>query len=267
MKFTLGILGGGNMAEAIVKAILSSGVLPASAMIVSDPQPARREIFDKLGVAATDHNPSVIGGSLQIMLAVKPQMLAACAADLAAIDPKRQIVLSIMAGITCAKMTALIGKELRIIRIMPNTPLIVGLGMSGIALGPGARAGDEDLAVRIFKAAGEAVMVGESDIDAVTAVSGSGPAYLFYLAEAMSEAARSLYLTPQAAELLTRQTLLGAAKLLACSGEAPEVLRRKVTSPGGTTQAAIEHMESRQVRGHIIRAIQIAAERSRELGK
>jgi pyrroline-5-carboxylate reductase len=267
MTHTLGILGGGNMAEAIVKAILDRRVLSASQLIVSDPQQPRRRLFESMGVAATDRNADVIAGSEQVMLAVKPQMLPALADDLKRIDAERQVVVSIMAGITCRKLAATAAQPLRIIRVMPNTPLMVGRGMSGLALGPDAKAGDEALSLRIFQAAGEAVVVAESDLDALTAVSGSGPAYLFYLAEAMNQAAIELNLAPQAASLLVRQTLLGAAELLTRSGEDPAALRKKVTSPGGTTQAAVEHMESHDVRRHIAQAISRAAQRSRELGQ
>jgi len=267
MDYELGIIGAGNMAEAIVRAVIDHQIIAAGRMIVSDPLPQRREMFQKLGVATTESNEQVVTRSSQVMLAVKPQSLKTLGDALKLIDPGQQIVLSIMAGIRSVKITELAGKALRVVRVMPNTPLMVGRGMSGIARGEGARDGDELLAMQIFRAAGEAVMVREEDLDAVTAVSGSGPAYIFYLAEAMIEAAQSLNLPPDAAKLLTQQTILGAAELLTRSGESPDQLRRKVTSPGGTTQAAIEHMESQKVRQHIADAIRKAAERSRELGK
>jgi pyrroline-5-carboxylate reductase len=267
MEYELGIIGAGNMAEAIVKAVVDNQIIAPRKIIVSDPVPQRRAIFEAMGVLAVDSNLQVITRSSQVMLAVKPQMLKALGEELRQIDPERQIVLSIMAGVRSPKINELAGKTLRVIRIMPNTPLMVGRGMSGIARGEGSREGDELVAMQIFRAAGEAVTVREEDIDAVTAVSGSGPAYVFYLAEAMMEAATSLELSPGAARLLTQQTILGAAELLVKSGEPADVLRRKVTSPGGTTQAAIEHMESKQVRQHIADAVRAAAARSRELGK
>ena len=155
----------------------------------------------------------------------------------------------------------------KVLRIMPNTPLLVGQGMSAIALGRHAHMGDEVLAMGIFQSAGEAVLLGEELLDAVTAVSGSGPAYLFYLAEAMAEAARDLGLKGKLPEVLTRQTLLGAAQLLCDSDASAAELRRRVTSPGGTTEAAITHMDKSKMKAVVGNAIRKAEQRSRELGK
>ncbi|MBI1369343.1 MAG: pyrroline-5-carboxylate reductase [Planctomycetes bacterium] len=267
MEYELGIIGGGNMAEAIVRAAVDRGVLDSKKVIVSDPAGQRRKVFDAMGVLAVESNQQVILDAAQIMLAIKPQMLPTVAADLQSLDAERQIVMSIMAGITTKKLAATVGKKLRIVRVMPNTPLMVGIGMSGVAVGVDANEGDDLLAMQIFGASGEAVRLAEDAIDAVTAVSGSGPAYVFYLAEAMTEAAKSLDLPDDVAALLTQQTILGAATLMRQSPDTPAELRRKVTSPGGTTQAAIETMDRHQIKAHIIEAIQAAAARSRELGK
>ncbi len=267
MQYELGFIGGGNMAEAIVRAAVQNRIVPPQRIIVSDPVEKRLALFELLGVKTTTDNAGVVASSRQVVLAVKPQTLPKLAGELSKLDAERQWIISIMAGIRCEKIETLAGKPTRIVRVMPNTPLLVGQGMSGVAMGPHARPGDEALALQLFSAAGKAVMVREDELDAVTAVSGSGPAYLFYLAEAMAEAAESLGLSPQQADRLSRQTLLGAAKLLAESTDAPAELRRKVTSPGGTTQAAVEHMESQQVKTHIIEAIRRAADRSRALGQ
>ena len=267
MRYELGIIGGGNMAEAILRAVVDNHIISAERIVVSEPQAERRAMLEPLGVALTDDNQQVVAGSSQVMLAVKPQTLAAVSDSLKAVDPARQIVLSIMAGVSTRRIAEVTGKPARVIRIMPNTPLLVGLGMSAIAMGEHARSGDELLSLQIFRAAGEAVMVHETQMDAVTAVSGSGPAYVFYLAEAMTDAARQLGLDDASAKLLVQQTILGAAKLMKDSSDDPAALRRKVTSPGGTTQAAIEHMESSELKRHIIDALGKAASRSRELGK
>lgn len=270
MKYELGFIGGGNMAEAIVRAAVERGIVEAGKIIVSDPVASRRSMFADLQVAATESNAAVIAESRQIVLAIKPQMfpgVANLAEELKATDSDKQIIISIMAGVTVAKIEAAIGRPARVVRVMPNTPLLVGLGMSAIAIGPHAKAGDELLAMQLFSAAGEAIRVEERDLDAVTAVSGSGPAYVFYLAEAMIEAAKSLGLSDEHAALLTKQTILGAAKLMKDSTDPPQELRRKVTSPGGTTQAAVEHMESRGLKPHVVNAIKLAAERSRDLGR
>jgi len=267
MQYELGVLGAGNMAEAIVKGAIDNDVLEPEKIIVADPVAERRVLFEQLGCATAEQNTSVIENAAQIMIAVKPQIFPDVAEQLKAADPERQIVISIMAGLRTQKIVDAVGRPLRIVRVMPNTPLLAGQGMSAIALGEHANAGDELLAMQIFQAAGEAVELEESDMDAVTAVSGSGPAYVFYLAEAISEAARSLGLKADVADLLTQQTILGAATLMKKSDDPPAELRRKVTSPGGTTQAALEHMEEQQVRQHIMQAVRAAADRSKELGK
>jgi len=271
MQYELGVLGAGNMAEAIVKGAIDNDVLEPEKIIVADPVAERRVLFEQLGCATAEQNTSVIENAAQIMIAVKPQIFPDVAEQLKAADPERQIVISIMitimAGLRTQKIVDAVGRPLRIVRVMPNTPLLAGQGMSAIARGEHANAGDELLAMQIFQAAGEAVELEESDMDAVTAVSGSGPAYVFYLAEAISEAARSLGLKADVADLLTQQTILGAATLMKKSDDPPAELRRKVTSPGGTTQAALEHMEEQQVRQHIMQAVRAAADRSKELGK
>jgi len=305
MRYLLGFLGAGNMAEAIAKAAIDGGVVPASQMIAADPSDVRRDVFARLGIATTIDNKEVIGQSSQVMLAVKPQMMRQVAADLAACGSADQIIQSIMAGISIAKLNAAIveagGKPMRIVRVMPNTPMMLGHGMAGIATATGwhgqaaARVGlpveersihgqtaadrglpvphlDDDpaeLAFKLFSAGGKAIRVDESLIDAITAVSGSGPAYLFYLAEAMQQAATDLGLGEHA-RMLVAQTLLGAAHLLMASPDdsgGPAELRRKVTSPGGTTEAAIRTMDAAGVSKAIIEAIKAAERRGKELGK
>lgn len=267
MKYELGLIGGGNMAEAIVRAVVGHGIVEAGKIIVSDPQEGRRAAMRSIGVVMTASNREVITESRQVMLATKPQVLGSIAEDLRALDAEQQIVLSIMAGVSAAKIEAVVGRAVRVVRVMPNTPLMIGRGMSAIALGGAAKDGDELLAMQVFRAAGEAVRVSEAEMDAVTAVSGSGPAYVFYLAEAMIAAAKELGLNDDLAKLMGTQTVLGAAELLKSTGEAPEELRRKVTSPGGTTQAAIEHLDATGVKQHVVAAIRRAAQRSAELGK
>lgn len=272
MDYELGCIGGGNMAEAIIKGAIASGVLEAKSIIVSEPVEERRAIFDALGVMTTDDNRRAIGWASQVMLAVKPQMFGDIADDLREIDAERQILLSILTGIKSAKMEEVLGFEARIIRVMPNTPLLVGAGMSAIAAGGHAHKGDELLAMQIFGSAGEGVMVEEDDMDAVTVVSGSGPAYVFYLAEAMTEAGVALGLTEELAGILTRQTIYGAAKLMRESAEgetpiSPAELRARVTSKGGTTHEAITHMEEAGLKGIVEVALAKAKARSEELGK
>ena len=220
MNYQLGFIGGGNMAEAISRAAIGSGVVGAKAIIVADPSGPRRAVFDAMGVATTDHNTQVIEQAEQIVLAVKPQMFLTVAPELRGVVFDKQIIVSIMAGFSTQRIASAIGGPVRVIRVMPNTPLMVGAGMAGVALGEHAQAGDEDLTLRLLGAAGKAIVVHESLIDAVTAVSGSGPAYVFYLAEAMADAAHQMGLDEHT-DVLVRQTILGAAKLLAESPDAP----------------------------------------------
>jgi len=270
MQYELGFIGAGYMAEAIAKAAINKGLLHAGQIIASDPNPQRQSVFGELGIVAGADNHSVITQSKQILLAVKPQVMAQAAVDLGSHGAADQVVLSIMAGITTQKLGQAIAKEgavphPRIVRVMPNTPLQVGFGMAAVALGQDAQEGDEALAMWLFGAAGEVVLVEESKLDAVTALSGSGPAYVFYLAEAMQRAATTLGLEEHA-EALVRQTILGAAHLMIASRDTPAQLRSKVTSPGGTTEAAIKHLEAHHAADTIIDAIQAAHQRSIELG-
>lgn len=264
--YTLGFIGAGNMAEAIAKAAVDGKVVPAKKIIAADPSEARRDAFVTYNIQTTEDNAAVVAESEQVLLAVKPQMLASIAPVLKQHLTDEQVVISIMAGITSAKLEAAIGKPARIVRVMPNTPMMVGRGMAGIALGEHAQEGDDELALNLFTAGdSHAIRVDESQIDAITAVSGSGPAYLFYLAEAMHDAAVKLGLAEHA-DTLVRQTLLGAATLLDGSIDTPAELRRKVTSPGGTTEAAIKVMDERTVKAAIVDALKAAEARSKELG-
>ena len=253
------------MAEAIARSAIDQEVLAPQQIIAADPSPQRLALFDSMQITVAAENRAVINQAAHVVLAIKPQMLDSIGADLAAIDVDRQVLISIMAGITSGKLEQAIGKPARIVRIMPNTPVLVGCGMAAIALGPHARKGDDDLAMNLFGAAGQAIRVDEAQLDAVTAVSGSGPAYVFYLAEIMARAAADLGLAEQADQLV-RQTVLGAATLLARSDDSAADLRRKVTSAGGTTEAALSHMAGHGVAEVIMQAIAAARERSEELG-
>lgn len=268
MSYKLAFIGAGNMAEAIARAAIDHHVVPAKDIIAADPSPERRDLFRDMGVDIAANNAAAVKDAQQILLAVKPQMFTAVAAELAEHLRPEQVVISIMAGVTTAKLAAALAGPKgspRIVRAMPNTPLMVGRGMTGLALAANAKAGDDELAMRLFSAAGQAVRVDEAQLDAVTAVSGSGPAYLFYLAEAMQQAAEELGLGEDA-RLLVAQTLLGASELLKGSPRTATELRRQVTSPGGTTQAAIEAMDRANVRDSIVSAIRAAHARSKELG-
>ena len=239
--------------------------MPVTKIFAADPAMPRRGVFQQIGITTGPEAADVISRCRVVVLAVKPQTLPKLGPALSKIDPQEQVVISIMAGVTCAAIQKYIDGPARIVRVMPNTPLLVGWGMSGVAAGPNATDADVDFVLKLFGAAGEAVRVEEDKLDAVTAVSGSGPAYFFYLAEAMHHAAEELGLGEHA-DLLVAQTLRGAAELLWHAPEPPAELRHKVTSPGGTTEAAINHMETNGVNEIIVQALHAARDRSVELG-
>ncbi|MEX0655592.1 MAG: pyrroline-5-carboxylate reductase [Phycisphaeraceae bacterium] len=263
--YKLAFIGAGNMAEAIARAAVDKGVLEARQIVAVDPSSDRRELFASLGMAAVASISEAVTVSEQVVLAVKPQTLTDIGGELAGCVSDEHIVVSIMAGQRAAKIEQAVGRALRVVRVMPNTPMLVGQGMAAVALGEHAQADDDALAMKLFEAGGRAIRVDESQMDAITAVSGSGPAYLFYLAEAMEQAARDLGLGEHA-ELLVAQTLQGAAKLLAESPDTAATLRRKVTSPGGTTEAAIQHLEASGSLDTFVSAVKAAERRSKELG-
>jgi len=263
----LGFVGAGNMAEAICRGAISGGVVEAGSVIACDVMPQRLLIFEALGARKTESVREVAERSETIILAVKPQNAADVLGELAGLVSPPKLLVSICAGVTTATIEAALGEGAPVVRVMPNTPLLVGKGMSALAAGRWATPGDLERAEAVFSAVGDAVVLDEADIDAVTAVSGSGPAYVFYLVEAMTEAGVAEGLDRKVAERLARRTAEGAGELLAASQEPAEELRRRVTSPGGTTQAAVELMEQDGVKESLVRAVRRAAERSRELGR
>ena len=265
MKYELGFIGAGNMAEAIVRAAIDKDIIRATKIIASDPSDERRSAFAGLGTDVTTDGKHVISESQQVLLAIKPQTLKNIGPELAAVNPTMQVIISIMAGVSTVKIASVIGKSAKLIRVMPNTPLQVACGMAAIALGSSAKPDDAALTQQLFGAAGETIMVDECEIDAITAVSGSGPAYLFYLAEAMQVAAEDLGLGQHANQLVC-QTLIGSATLLSKQNLSANQLRQQVTSPGGTTEAAIKHLDANKTKEVFINAIKAAEQRSKELG-
>jgi pyrroline-5-carboxylate reductase len=263
---TFGIIGGGNMAEAILRGALASGFLQKDKVVVADVSAQRREAMAKTGVTCVDDNLAP-ARCHTILLAVKPQVMAAVLDPIAATVAGDALVISIAAGVSTTAIDRRLGGRGRIVRVMPNTPMLAGAGMSALCAGPRATPDDLAWAKGLFAASGQTVIVEEPMMDAVTAVSGSGPAYFFYLIEAMIEAGVMEGLPSDVAATLAIATCAGAAKLLAQTGDKPEALRAKVTSPNGTTQRAIETMEIAGVKAALITAVRAAAARSRELGR
>ncbi|MCA9285105.1 MAG: pyrroline-5-carboxylate reductase [Phycisphaerales bacterium] len=258
-------IGAGNMGQAILRGAFAAGVLSPAETLVVDPDPARRASLAALG-CPIDADPAAAHGCGTIMLAVKPQVFPEVAARLGTLEAPT-IVISIMAGVRSERIRAALGDQARVVRVMPNTPAQLRCGMAAIASGAGAEPGDDDLARRLFEAIGLAIEVPEDMMDAVTAVSGSGPAYIFLLAEAMEEGARRLGFDDNQARVLVSQTVLGAATLLAAERGDPTALRAAVTSKGGTTAAAIESMLGAGILDAIVRGIAAAEARGRELGQ
>jgi len=262
MKLTF--IGAGNMAEAIVAGIVDKQVVAAGDICVTDISEIRLQHFlEKYRVATSLHNAAAIAQADTVVLSVKPQIFPEVWPEIEAALKPDALVISIMAGIPSAKIAG--GKPIRVVRIMPNTPSLVGEGASGIAAGEFATEEDLHVAETLMAAVGTTAFVTEEEIDAVTALSGSGPAYVFYLLESMLEAAGQMGLNSGTSRELALATVIGAAKLMQETGEEADVLRGKVTSKGGTTEAAIHAMEDRNVKEAIVAAMLAAQSRSREL--
>jgi pyrroline-5-carboxylate reductase len=268
MKGNLVFLGAGNMAEALVSGLLACNRWPRARIIVTDIAEERRRLFvEKFGVQAQSDNAAAVAGAAVVVLAVKPQMLAEVFAAIRAALPADALIVSIAAGITTAKIENALGGQVRVVRSMPNTPALVGCGVAAICGGLHAKPADLDTAQDLLSATGEVVRVEEAAMDAVTAVSGSGPAYVFYLMEAMLEAARRMGLAGDVARKLVYTTVKGSAELILRHKLPPEELRARVTSKGGTTAAAIAVKDRREVKAAIIEAMLAAQARAAELAK
>jgi pyrroline-5-carboxylate reductase len=268
-KRILAIVGAGNMAEGILACALDTGVFEPGQVRAADPVAERRQLFaEKFGVQVTADPAEAAQGVGVLLLSVKPQTFHAEAAALAAAVCKDCCIISIMAGITTETIEQKLGGNARVIRAMPNLPIRLAAGVTGLCKGQYATDEDMALAMQLFQAGGGAVALeDEGLIDAVTAVSGSGPAYFYYFVEAMTEAGVGLGLSREQALVLAEYTCLGAGRMMVETGEDPGVLRQKVSSKGGTTLAALEVMEQADVKGKIRAAVQRAFERARELGR
>lgn len=263
----IGFIGGGNMAEALIRGLLAGGV-PAADLAVAEPFDERRAFLaDRYGVASSADNGSVAAASDVIVLAVKPQTAPAVLAELGAAVTPAKLLVSIMAGIGTEAIEAACPAGARVVRVMPNTPALVLEAASAIAAGSGATGDDLSLARRIFELVGKAWLVEEKLLDAVTGLSGSGPAYVLTFIEALSDAGVKNGLPRDVASGLAAQTVLGTAQLLLETREHPAQLKEKVTSPGGTTIAGLHVLDKDGFRGTVISAVDAATARSKELGK
>lgn len=261
---TLTFIGAGNMAGSLIRGLLRDGYQPAQ-LRVTDPVEAQLKPFAELGIPTYADNNAAIKDADVVVLAVKPQIAQAVVSELRALQPQ-QLLLSIAAGINLSSLANWSNPTQAIVRCMPNTPALLGAGMSALYANPHCAPAQAASAEQILKAAGDTVWVSaEKALDAVTAVSGSGPAYFFLLMEAMVQGGVNLGLDHDTATRLTLQTAYGAALMARESADSPAVLRQNVTSPGGTTAAALQVMLDRELPATIVAALQAADSRAAEL--
>jgi pyrroline-5-carboxylate reductase len=264
---TLGFLGFGNMGRAMACGLLETGTVGVKHLAAYDIDPARRAEAAEIGLRACSDAGELARESTVLLLAVKPQMMDEALSQIRPHFNPKTLVISIAAGISIAYIQQRLGETARVVRVMPNTPALVGAGAAGIALAPVCTEHDAAVARAIFEAVGIVEMVAEDALHAVTAVSGSGPAYFFYLVECLVKAAVAQGLPEAKAARLAAQTLTGAGLLLRHTAEPASVLRERVTSKGGTTEAALNAFRERGLDQVIGAGVEAAARRSRELGQ
>ena len=259
------ILGVGVMGEALLSGLIHAG-RPVESLLVGEKRPDRAaELVERYGVAVEADNRLAVRACETVVVVVKPQDMADLLAEIADELRPGQLVVSLAAGITTGFIEERLPQGVAVVRVMPNTPALVDEGMATISAGSHCDAAHLELAESLLRATGHVMLVPERQQDAVTAISGSGPAYLFFVVEAMIEAGVHLGLPRTTASELVVQTVVGSAKLLRETGEHPTVLRERVTSPGGTTAAAIRELEDHKVRAAFLTAMKAACDRSREL--
>ncbi len=263
----IGFIGAGRMAESLISGMLEAGLAPAGRIFASDPSEERRQAVRRLiGENVFSDNSELVDACDVIVLSVKPNVLAHVAAEVAVRIGERRLLLSIAPGITLKQLAKQFGAT-RVIRAMPNTPATVGMGATAFCTSKGVDEGDSRLAESIFSAVGLCIEVTEDLMDAVTGLSGSGPAYAFMAIQALSDGGVKMGLGRADATRLAAQTLLGAAGLVLSSGEHPEKLKDAVTTPGGTTIEGLHALERSGFRKALIDAVEAATLKSRELGR
>jgi pyrroline-5-carboxylate reductase len=264
----VGFLGAGRMATALASAWLRAGRIVAEQTLASDPLAAAREAFHQTtGCPTTADNRTVASQADLLILAVKPQSMPALLAEIREpVSQRRPLVVSIAAGITLKQLASGLGEQTRLIRVMPNTPCLVGASASGYAAGEQATADDVALVQSLLDEVGKAFRVSESLLDAVTGLSGSGPAFVYLIIEALSDGGVRMGLPRDVATVLAAQTVLGAARMVLETEMHPGALKDAVASPGGTTIAGLHELERAAVRGALMNAVEAATRRASELG-
>jgi pyrroline-5-carboxylate reductase len=265
----IGFVGGGNMAAALIRGLLAAGLYHADELWASDVDARKRAALRRrFGISVTANNAELVRGSKLVVLAVKPQIIDPVLMELRDASTPAKVFLSIAAGVTTTRLEAGLGARRRVLRVMPNTPALVGKGVSVLVRGRHATAADQRLGLRVLRAVGEAVAVADERwLDAVTGLSGSGPAYVYLFAESLIAGGIKVGLPAALATRLALQTLSGAAAMLQETGESPQALRAMVTSPGGTTVAGLGELETRGFQEAVAAAVVTATRRSRELGR
>jgi pyrroline-5-carboxylate reductase len=266
--YRVGFLGAGKMATALARGWISAGLLSPNQILAGDPAPQARNSFsgETKGKISAD-NRDVVSGSDVLVLAVKPQIMPTLLNDIRPVVASRHLVISIAAGINLQTLSSGLGETCRLIRVMPNTGCLVGASASAYTSGASATAEDIALVERLLQAVGIAFRLPEHLLDAVTGLSGSGPAFVFVMIEALSDGGVRVGLPRDVATALAAQTVFGAAKMVLETGSHPGVLKDLVASPGGTTIAGLHALEQGRIRAALIDAVEAAAKRSAELGK
>lgn len=262
----IGFIGAGRMATALAQGLIAAGLADRQSLAASDASPAAIEQFAKsTGCRAVSDNAQVAQQCDVLFLAVKPQQMGAVLQELRGLTTARHLVVSIAAGVPLARMSAVLGEAPRLVRVMPNTPCLVGEGASAFCLGPSATSDDAQLVKELLSSVGKAFELPETLLDAVTGLSGSGPAFVYQVIEALSDGGVRMGLPRDVATALAAQTVRGAAEMVLATGEHPAVLKDQVTSPGGTTIAGLQALEAGGLRAALIAAVEAAARRSTEL--
>jgi pyrroline-5-carboxylate reductase len=267
-RLTIGFLGAGKMATALARGFMKAALVNADQILASDPiEPARDNFAKQVGAKTTPSNVDVVKAANVLVLAVKPDQVADALVEIRGHITKKQLLISIAPGVPLARLEAGLNAGARVIRVMPNTPALVGASATAFALGKSAPPEDGQLAHKLFSSVGIAYQVKEALLDAVTGLSGSGPAYVYLVIEALSDGGVAAGLPRDVATKFAAQTVLGAAKMVLETGQHPGALKDMVTSPGGTTIEGLHELEKGRVRGSFINAVRAAAERSRKLGQ
>jgi pyrroline-5-carboxylate reductase len=264
----VGFVGAGNMGEALIKGLVSASLVPAEAIFAHDARPERLDALERAyGLRPTADNVELVCEADVVILAVKPQIIVSVLRQVSPALSRRKLMISVAAGVSTAAIRAALGKDARLIRVMPNTPALVLEGATAIARADGLEAGDLETAREIFGAVGKVVVLEEELMDAVTGLSGSGPAYIALVIESLADGGVKMGLDRATAMVLATQTVLGSARLLLETGLHPGALKDMVSSPGGTSIAGIAALEAGGVRTTFINAVERATLRSRELGQ